>query len=125
MNNIRPPHILEKEDAYLKQAWLDCVPTEEIARYLDRPISYVASRAGRLGVKRPEWYRVMLSQRNGCKSYSNEPVPESICGAPVGYRMSEEAIAHLYAGRRYDSIDTDDNTTGRIHLPMTFVPRAA
>jgi hypothetical protein len=115
---------LARDDEYLRQAWTAGIPTQEIADHLHRPPSYVSSRASALNIKRPAWYLIELRSRQGAMAIGASWRGPEI-DRPAGHRMSEQAIAELYASRRYDSIDTDDNTTGRIHLPMTFVPRAA
>ncbi len=114
---------LARDDEYLRHAWAAGVPTEKIAERLNRPLSYVASRASNLNVKRPDWYKFELRARHGRMAHGIIP-GTSAEDRPTGHRMSEEAIAALYAGRRYESITTQDNTTGRIHLPSTFVARA-
>lgn len=124
MTAARPAHVLEKEDAYLKRAWVAGVPTEQIAERLNRPLSYVGSRASNLNVKRPEWYKAELRVRHGKMAQGIIPCTGHGEDRPSGHRMSEQAIAELYAGRRYESVTTQDNTTGRLPLPSTFVARA-
>lgn len=113
---------LARDDEYLRHAWTAGVPTEKIAEHLNRPISYVASRASNLNVKRPDWYKYELRAYHGRLAHGKisciSPASED---RPIGHRMSEEAIARLYAGRRYESITTQDNSTGRVPLPQTFV----